>query len=449
MKKVILALILVFALSAPALAADVLIERYENANKYQTGPNTYRLEMGGPISNAEPFDIDGPMVPQTYNWSDVVEIAPNVYRAFKGKFGYTVFKNTGEIRIHPVRKRWDVYYSVAPKNPISLSHRQVNDKLLELYVDTSQIRYSFFIGDRGFKINNRLKANFTGGNEWSYTYDVSMQGLTRQGRKVLFNGTAVGNLPDPFMIDSAGTILPVQESLNGGELTITATGLDAVTLPVAIDPTLGPVNPDLNNVTFRNLATTSQPNAPFWKGVWPTATEQFALFKWDFSATPMESITSSTFSAEYYAKNQTPENRTLAMSRLTQTFTSAATYNTYDGSNNWAAFPNGVDFTTTGQATQTIPVSFGTVTWDMTALAQDALNSRGSILWHTSRVTVPSGTNHQASFHGLGALAAEDRPQLTIDFIVTTTTNHAIKPWCKGVNYENRPCLPFGSLFPN
>jgi hypothetical protein len=178
MLRFLLSLLLVLSFSSSAISAE-LIGRGADYNLYKVDETTRRIDIGGDISNAEPFDVDGPMVPETYKWSDVQHLGGNIYRLYKGRFGYTVNIGAttqgglagGEIRIHPVRKRWDVYYSIAPKNPVAIDYRQVSDKLLELYKDTSQVRYSFFIGDRGFKVNTRLKTNYTGGDTWTYTYN--------------------------------------------------------------------------------------------------------------------------------------------------------------------------------------------------------------------------------------------------------------------------------------
>jgi hypothetical protein len=241
MLRYILSLLLIFTIGTPAYG-DTLVKRYKYAEEYQVNAKTRKLIVGGGISNAKPFDHDGPMEPQSYKWSDVEQIAPSIYRLKRGDFGYTVYKDTGEIRVHPVRKHWDVYWSIASKNPVSLSHRQVNDKLLELYVDTNQVRYSFFIGDMGFKINNRLKASYSGGDEWSYTYNVALVGMTRQGRELFYNGVAVGNLPDPFMQDANGRIAPVVETLEAGQLTLSISNINGFVLPIDVDPTLGPIN---------------------------------------------------------------------------------------------------------------------------------------------------------------------------------------------------------------
>ena len=123
MKRLLLSLLLILSFSSSATGAEI-IERGTDYNLYKVDEKTRRIEIGGPISNAKPFDIDGPMVPQTYNWSDVEHLGGNIYRLDKGQFGYTVNIGAttqgglagGEIRVSPVRKRWDVYYSISPKN---------------------------------------------------------------------------------------------------------------------------------------------------------------------------------------------------------------------------------------------------------------------------------------------------------------------------------------------
>jgi hypothetical protein len=424
MLRYILSLLLVLAISAPSYA-DTLIERFKNSEIYKTDRGTKKLVIGGEISNAYPFDSDGPMAPQSYKWSDVREIAPNVYQLARGEFGYTVYKNTGEIRIHPVRKRWDVYYSIAPKTPVALTHQQHSDKLLELYVSTPQVRYSFFIGDQGFKVNNRLKASYSGGNVWSHTYNVALEGLIRTGRTIYFNGDPVGKLPDPFMVDAEGTVAPVVESIDSGELTITATGIDSLVLPIDVDPVLTPpasnladgqmyeALPNLNYGSLNNFGAVSSSGGLIIRGA----------LRFDASAIPVGStITSASLEAyAWFNFGAGPAGRTYEVNRITQTgwVESQFTWNDYSTGNAWAS--GGGDFTTTDQSTFTGLAAPSWFTWNdagMIAQVQYAVDNVGGII----HMLVKDADETAASSIGAAFYTKEEatqttlRPKMAIEF---------------------------------
>jgi hypothetical protein len=439
MKRLLLSLFILLLLSPCAIGAE-LIGRGADYNLYKIDSTTRRLDVGGPISNTEPFDHDGPMVPQTYNWTDVVEIESGVFRASKGQFGYTVYKNTGEIRVHPVRKRWDVYYAIAPLNPVVLNHRQISEKLLELYVDTAQVRYSFLIGDRGFKVNNRLKANYTGGDEWTYTYDVAMQGLTRQGRYALFNGTPIGRLPDPFMTDAEGTVLPVQESINDGRLTLTATGINSLILPVDIDPTLGPINPskDVHIVDFNPTGGFGQsPNLNLLESLTRTIRQ---VSQTSVSAIPSgATVTVATYEIKTKSISAgSPVGRTIEIARLnTEDFEDAgiatagaeANWNNYKDPNvTWPVGVGAQDVDETYLVTTTIAAVGSWTVFSIADLMQDAIDNHSGVL--NTRVKyeqegITAGTNGDSVvFDSLESLTADDRPRYTATYTVPAGNTH-------------------------
>jgi hypothetical protein len=443
MKKLLLSLLLVLSFSSSAIS-DELIGRGVNYDLYKVDDQTRRIEIDGPISNAEPFDHDGPMVPQTYDWSDVQHLGGNIYRLNKGQWGYTanIGDTTqgglagGEVRVHPVRKRWDVYYSVAPLNPVALSHRQVSDKLLELYVDTAQVRYSFFIGDRGFKINNLLKANYTGGDTFAYTYDVAMQGLTRQGRTVLFNGIAVGNLPDPYMTDGNGETYPVQETLSGGQATLTATGINSLVLPVTIDPSFGPANPsqDAHLVSWN-------PNAGFGQSPNLNLLESLTRTIRQVSQVDVSSVSGTVTAATYEIKTKSvsagdPVGRAIEIARLntlgweddgTTTVGAECNWNNYkDPAVAWPVGAGAADVDETYLVNTTIASIGSWTTFSIVDLVQDAVDNHSGLL--NTRVKyeqegVTSGTNGDSVvFDSLESATAADRPKYTITYTIPSTT---------------------------
>jgi hypothetical protein len=438
MFRYLLSALFIFAISAPSYA-ETVVHRTKDSNTYRIAPNTYRTEVGGDVSNSYPFDSDGPMRPQTYNWSDVQHLGGNIYRLDKGEWGYTVNVGSttqgglagGEIRVHPVRKRWDVYYSIAPSVPTALSHRQVSDKTLELYVDTVQVRYSFFIGDRGFKINNRLKTSYTGGDEWTYTYNVDLEGLTRSGRQVLHNGVAVGNLPNPFMMDAEGTTAPVQETLSAGTATLTATGISSLVLPIDIDPTLGPLGTD-KDTRLRFGAPTSGHGQETITGLNAhTVDVTRTLSQWDISAIPPGATIDSS-DLELYAEFiiGSPGGRRMDMYRMTLTdweddgtvtVGAEANWNDYkDGGVGGVAWTGGAgalgDTDATDLVSATCPSTTGAfVKWTPVDMTQDALDNRSGILSVFIKFEAElAGSGQAILFSSLESVTAAQRPKLTV-----------------------------------
>jgi hypothetical protein len=403
-----------------------LIQRFENAEIYKTGERTRTLVIGGEISNAEPFE-GGEMQPQTFRWSDVSVVSPDVYRLSKGGFGYTVYKSIGCVRVHPVKGDWDVYYEVCSKTPVALDHRQISDRLLELYKDTSQVRYSFFIGDRGFKVNNRLKETYSGTATWEHTYNVTMQGLTRTGRKIYHDGALIGNLPDPFAVGSDSTVYPVQESLNGGELTLTFESADTCVKPCDVDPTLTPAaTNDGDNQLQQNTPTTNLGTQASFFSRNLTGIMIHPIIKFNFSVLP-DGATIDTATLECYYFNLSgsdPVGRTIGVNRVTRTDWEelTSTWNNYKTGNAWTS-PGG-DYTATDKASQTVPAAFGWVTWNVLAQAQYAQTNTSEII-HMILVMEGASENKAAIFYSRNeAVEIIKRPKMIITYTVSDFNTH-------------------------
>jgi hypothetical protein len=422
MFRYILSLILLLSIFTPAYA-DTLIQRYKHSEVYQTAQGAKKIVIGGDISNAYPFDTDGDMRPQSYNWTEAREIAPNVYRLADGEFGYTVYKNTGEIRVHPIRKRWDIYWSVSPLNPTPLNYRQVNEKLLELYVDTAHVRYSFFIGDTGFKVNNRLKPSYSGGDQWAYTYNVALVGMTREGRTLLHDGVAVGNLPNPFMVDAEGTTLPVVETLNAGQLTLTATGINSLVLPVDIDPTLGPVDPSADTRIVSAAPTTNYANSNLGLNAWNINMTR-TLFRFDLSSIPAGSTVSSTDIQITVYSNNLSASREGKFHPITSTWLEAqATWNNRQSGTPWSSA--GADFNAGVVDTVTVVNSNIVQNYTIDNTIQDCIdNGRDDFIFKFTDET--DGSNRNALFRESEYETPADRPKLTVVYIEPVTQ---ICPW--------------------
>jgi hypothetical protein len=425
-------------------AVVTLIERLPRANNYHIGGNQYALEIEGGISNTEPFEGGSVLVPESYNWAEVRHMGGNIYRLFKGKFGYTVNIGAtaqgglagGEVRIHPSREGgWDVWYSVAPQSPVALSVRQVSDKAIEIYKDTATVRYSFLIGDFGYKINNRLKVGYTS-DTFTHTYNVGLNGLIRQGRKLYYQGKVVARLPNPFMYDSAGRTEPVTESLNAGELTLSASGIQGMTLPVNIDPTLGPVNPSKDANILEEL-----PNNGFGQNIVTSFRNEVnkarrGVVQFDASAIPAGStIDSVTAEWKHISTDAgSPVGLTMYMERLTDYDWEDDGINTPSAECNWnyRKDPNigwtggaggGVD--ATWQSTTTVPALNSWMQFtdaDAIAIMQDALDNRSGLFNVRTKFATEtdiSGSSDSFSVGDLENATAANRPKLTVVYTIS------------------------------
>jgi len=420
--KRLFSLILFLLFSSNAIGAE-LIQRFENANLYRVDEKTNRLVIGGDVSNAKPFDSDGDYRPQTYRWTDVEQIAPDTYRFKNGRFGYTVNVATSEIRVHPVRKRWDVYYSIANSAPVALDYRQVNDKLLELYKDTPQVRYSFFVGDRGFKINIRLKAGYTG-DAYEHTFNAGLHGLARSGRNLIYNGEVVGILPDSWLIDSSSEPIyrDVVESLNGNQLTVSA-DVTGLTFPVDIDPsvTIQPSSAD-------SFITGALPNSNFGSSTniaIDTTGPSRGVLRFDISSvSSTATVTNSVLSLYYHTRfTSAVVGQTVDVCKLTETAWTelGVTYNDQvSGVTAWTT-PGGT-YDCTSKGTSIVPSSFGWMDFNLTTITQEVL-STGQIdiipKWNNEASGVRYIYWHSRDYAGDTSL----RPKLVITYTTVPLTH--------------------------
>ncbi|MHC4616419.1 MAG: DNRLRE domain-containing protein [Planctomycetota bacterium] len=416
-----------------------LIARQEHSEVYDLGGGKHRLVVGGDIENTLPFnDNSSVFLPQTYRFADAVLVATNTYRIWTGRLGYTINVATGLIQIHPVRGEWGVYYSVAPVAPTALSHRQVNDKLLELFVDTPQVRYSFFVGSR-FKVNIRLKDSYVGGDEFEHSFNVGMQGLTRQGRRVLYQGEAVGVLPNPFMTDASGEddVYPVQESIADGVLTFSVSGINSRTLPCDIDPTFGPINPNKDGYMRDIFPTTGfgqRDEFLIWDNAAPNV--QRGLIQFDASAFPGGTPTAATLSLyrNNKASNGNATGTTLYFYRHTVYDWEDDGNTTVDAEFNWdnykdpnVAWPGGsgalADADLTIASTGVVSAKDAWTTADVLDHVTDAIDNRSSLVNIFIKYLDDTATPNpgiQVRFNSLEFATASLRPKLSIDYTASS-----------------------------
>ncbi len=156
--------------------------------------------------------------------------------------------------------------------------------------------------------------------------------------------------------------------------------------------------------------------------------ERRILMRFDVSSVPdgatVDSATLNLYKSGFFSTD--PVGRTYAASRLTQTAwvvdgdngnpsAHGVTWQHYDvaAGLTWAS-PGG-DYTTTGQATATVPSTGNWMTWDVATLV-DWARSNGGTLDLVIRDTV-TASNHQAQFVSLEGSEAQ-RPKLTIGYSV-------------------------------
>ena len=409
-----------------------LAARHRHYNEYRRDDGQIQLDLGGGIHNVIPFDEGGDvLVPGHYR---AAANPSEVYRLRSGEMGFEIHRLTGEIRVCPIRGRWDIYYSIAPTVPRALSYRQIHDGLLELFVNTPKVRYSFFISDLGFKVNIRLKENQ--GDTFSHSFNVAMQGLTRQGRKVMYQGNEVGMLPNPFYTDASGDgeVYGVREVLQGGQVTLTATGLVSKTYPIDIDPTFGPSISTKDNFIRESTPTTNRGGDSLLVVAYLTNFLNVILIDTDFSATPMGSVISATMELYYFGKFGDAVGETLSFDRNKRPdwVELQSTWQIYKTGSNWqtAGAMGANDRDTANRTSALIPAAFSWVPWNILDHAQDALDNRGSVISLASFNTT-GGVNNQARFYPREeAVFTALRPRFTIvgtDIVTANIPPYAFK----------------------
>ena len=83
-------------------------------------------------------------------------------------------------------------------NPVPLSYTQYSNRLLELYVDNTTIRYSYFIYPGGFRTQVKLKDGYDYNTKNTWSFEVTFGGgLSAMGRKIYDGDTLLGRWPQP------------------------------------------------------------------------------------------------------------------------------------------------------------------------------------------------------------------------------------------------------------
>lgn len=144
------------------------------------------------------------------------------------------------------------------------------------------------------------------------------------------------------------------------------------------------------------------------------------LIDFDFSATPMGSITSATMELYYFSKFGDAVGETLFFDRNKRAdwVELESTWQIYKTGSNWQT--NGAmganDRDTSNRSSAVIPGSFGWMSWDVLADAQDALANRGSLLCLASFNTTGVANNQARFYSREEAVQTTLRPKLTIEY---------------------------------
>jgi hypothetical protein len=235
-------------------------------------------------------------------------------------------------------------------------------------------------------------------------------------------------------------IFPVTETLNGGELTVTATGLDTKILPVNIDPSFDPVNPTKDANILEEVPTTGfgQNTESSFRNKSANARRNVTQF--DASAIP-SNATIVSVTAEW--KNiridfGSPVGLTMYMQRLTDYDWEDDGIATLNAECNWdnrkdpavawsGGGGGGVDAAWTSTTTAPAAGSWMQFTdADAISIMQDAVTNRGGLFNVRVKYATETETSPASSVFATADLenaTAADRPKLSATYTVPPIIN--------------------------
>jgi RHS repeat-associated protein len=228
----------------------------------------------------------------------------------------------------------------------------------------------------------------------SFTFHVQMSpGLTAQaaGGGVSFADSAghpLLQVPAPVVADASGAASPAVSltatPASAGGMTMTVT-VDPAWLaspgrvwPVTIDPTTM-LNPSQDCAISQETPTTSYCTSPTMTiGSEPGLTyARRALVRFDLSSIPSTAQVVDANLALYLSGETTMNPTPVTLRQVTRSWTNSATWDTYDGTHDWASTGGGGDFS--GSEFGADPVVGGTINiwvhFDPTALVQNWLDN--------------------------------------------------------------------------
>lgn len=146
-------------------------------------------------------------------------------------------------------------------------------------------------------------------------------------------------------------------------------------------------------------------------------------------------VTISSATLEVYQESSDAGSRNISLFQILRAATAAATWNTYDGANNWTTAGGlgaGTDFVSTALATTSVSATTGYKSWSGASLAsyvETQINTSAAIVLVLQRDPISAQDSLFNNFR-----ASEDadgsRPRLTISWTPTTTGAAAKLYYC-------------------
>ena len=176
-----------------------------------------------------------------------------------------------------------------PTNSVAVDVEIINKHLVKISKTTANVDYIFYVSDRGMKIDYNLKNSDAPD---AFTLGFKLVGLTRQGRDIYNGEKLIGHLPDPFIEDANGNIIPVIEVIDEGSDTVYLSyDKESVTgWPAHLDPSFEMLNATADSYFY----STGQYYNEYRLKVNPNPSQQsHTVISFDFSALPDGAVISS------------------------------------------------------------------------------------------------------------------------------------------------------------
>lgn len=431
MKKKLFYLLFALSICIPTYGQTV-IERGENYEKIDLGNNQYQMIVEGDIENFK--DDDDIYKPVDISESDSVPVwaqrlgFTHYYK--KNKVRVFVDVDTGKFRIYPKRKDNVSYLEIAAKNPTQVNVEVVNNRLLKVYKDTTNVEYSFLISSKGFKVLYKLK-NATGAANFQKQLKFKLTGgLSRTGRQIKYNGNIITTMSNAHWYDSGDDDTRktgnVGESINDATeiatLSLNPADLAGVTYPVYVDPDLPTLGSGADTF-IDSFALTTPHGSLDYISISNAATQtRRGIGKVDFSSLDNTATITNVQAIFNHDFNVGAGGYTVWMDRLLRTdwTENAATWSVYKASTSWGtvgAANSSTDYTTSGRVTATLPAVDQDITFNPIAQFQWAQANNAEVWNYSLRFDSVHTDTGRCSFASKEDATAAKRPR----FIITYT----------------------------
>jgi RHS repeat-associated protein len=216
-----------------------------------------------------------------------------------------------------------------------------------------------------------------------------------------------------FARDAAGAVVPVHVSATGSTLTFS---VDPVWLaspgrafPVVIDPTISPT-PTADCTLASATPDASQCSASTLDVGFDGSHASRSALKFDLSAIPPDAIVLNAQLQMYLASASTSTATSVSAYGLTRAFSSAATWNRYDGTNSWTSA--GGDYAGSPSVSASAgAASATTISWWPAALVQSWVNGSAT---NDGFLLKQDGESTSQLLHFNSSEATSNRPSLTV-----------------------------------